>query len=85
MSIYLVPTHENSFRSFEPARITNLAWKEVDGVGRACFELEYADGTRDSVPILDPAAGYKFYPDSAIRKMYTLLESPQKRMQFEET
>lgn len=64
---YLVQSHRYSFRSGEPAMITGVRWVEVNGVGRACFVIRYADEVTDFVPVDDRDAGYKFLSKSDVR------------------
>jgi len=52
--VYYVGTAPYSYRSGEPAVITGIETVFIEGKEpRACYKIEYADGMKDSCPILD--------------------------------
>jgi len=53
-------TNPFAFRSGQWARITGTAMLPVRGEDRACYLIEFGDGTCDFWPVQDPGADYEF-------------------------
>ena len=69
---FYIGTHDNSFRSGEPAKIMGVKILFGDRLeDRPCFELEYADGAIDYSPICD-YENYKIVSGDKISKKYII-------------
>jgi hypothetical protein len=53
-------THPRSFRSGEWATLRGTASLPTPGTDRACYMVEFDDGTAGFWPVRDPAGRYEF-------------------------
>jgi hypothetical protein len=67
---FLVGTHGYSFRPGEPAEILGVVFVTPKGLHtRPCFEIRFADGKKDLVPLFDKE-NFKIIPETQARKNY---------------
>lgn len=59
LAAYLVGIHRYCYKAGKPGKITGVRLMPIGAEQRPCFEVEYEDGAKDTVPIYKEPHFYK--------------------------